>query len=157
MSNIVIRRAVIDDLPSIVEVGQLFLREASGPYHITHPDPVAMTNMLLSVIQSSQSFIAIAVGDGKIIGGICMIIMPMWFAPHIFIAKEEFWYIRPDARGGSTAIRLLAFAEKLALNTGAHRIVMTSIADLRGESVTKMLLRRGYSLVEHLYVKKYEE
>jgi GNAT superfamily N-acetyltransferase len=73
-------------------------------------------------------------------------------APHPMsadlVASEIAWWIEPERRGGSAAIRLLEAAEEWAADEGARSFQMIAPA---GSTLGRFYARRGYEQVETVY------
>jgi len=67
---------------------------------------------------------------------------------------ETFWYVMPEARNGTKAIRLFERLEQWAVEQGSARIKMAYLEDLSPEIVRDMYERRGYVKQETTYRKE---
>lgn len=71
------------------------------------------------------------------------------------IAIETFWYVAPQYRGRGTS--LIGEYEKLACLMGCRKIAIAHLADSYPEKLEKLYTRKGFALIEKMYVKELEE
>ena len=136
-----IRHAVEQDLPRIVEMGRRFLRES--PYHDHFlENPTAMEQLVRRLMLGPGGFL-VAFKEGKLVGMLGYVIHDHFISGER-VAGEVVWWIEPEARGGRLAIQLIYQAEREARAAGAVSIQMIA-PNLR---VTEMYARMGYEKVE---------
>lgn len=70
------------------------------------------------------------------------------------IAAEQFWFVLPEARGTSAAMRLLDAFEVEAKSRGVKKILMVRLEGAFAEILDKVYVRRGYVAVERTYAKE---
>ena len=145
-----IRRATVDDLDAIVDMGQRFI--AFGPLgkYVT-ADREQLRAGVAAFLQVGAWFLAEI--NGRTVGMLACAVAPMWFAPHILVAHELAWWVDEEARGSSAAIRLVRAYEEWAHEQGAHVVAMSQLVAENGEQVGRMLRKLGYEPSEMTYVK----
>jgi predicted N-acetyltransferase YhbS len=146
--GVVVRDAVEYDLPALVRFGKHFAKAA--PYGGA-ADETAVVTQLRRCLADRLAFIA-EVG-GQVVGGIVGISTALWYAPQVRLASELAWWVEPQHRGGSAALRLLRAFEDRARSTGHQRCAMMMIVALGGDTLDKLYKRLGYNLVEQSYLK----
>jgi GNAT superfamily N-acetyltransferase len=129
------RRAVADDIPRLVEMGEAFHNAAQMPFEY---DPAATAQFLAAVIDTGVVFVS----EYGMIGGT---LLPAYTNPDWVLAVELFWW----ASGGGLA--LLKEFENWAAEQGANEVRMTSLASL--ERADALLRRKGYAPAEISYRK----
>lgn len=91
--------------------------------------------------------------DGTVSGLLVAVLSPAWYAPRHTIATELAWWVAPEHRKGTAAIRLIQAFEQWAKDSGASMISMTNLQIDDGGSVEKMLRRMGYAMTEQAHTK----
>ncbi len=76
-------------------------------------------------VDFGQTFVA-QDDDGKIIGSIGLIEMPLWYADETFLV-DQWFYVAPDARFGDVGVKLLRTVRDLAEPLG--KMVFVTIAN----------------------------
>ncbi len=145
------RPAVIADGPRVVQMGLTF--HASSPYAAVFVvDPGAVSRLVEMLLTHADATILVAERDGELVGMIGL----MAYA-HLMsgarIASELAWWVDPQARGSSVAVRLLQHAEAWAVAHGATALHMIAPDD----RVAKLYERRGFQRVEIAYQKSLKE
>ena len=106
---------------------------------------------LVSAYRESGQFICVG-EEGK--GGIIGVVSNAWFNPEIVTVQELGWWVEPEYRGTTFAIKVLKAFEKEAKAIGASKVMMLSLDSLSPEVLHSMYLRLGYSKLENLYIKE---
>lgn len=144
------KRITPETLPKLFPIGHEFCRAAAHPggfceSHFTEAWKVLLDYDIATVFYEEENSVVTGILGGT-------------FSKDMFsgrsVASELFWYVAPHKRGGSLAIRLLKAFEDEAVTRKCERIVMVTLEALSPESVSKIFIRRGYSLLEHSYAKE---
>lgn len=69
-------------------------------------------------------------------------------------ASEIAWWIRPEFRGGSDAVRLLNAYESFSTDQGADYLSMVHLEGDNGDQLKRIYEKRGYRPLETQYIKK---
>jgi len=138
----VIRQAVEGDIPRLLEMGAKFSQAARLIEHVGY-DPESMERTFRFLIETPDH--CLLVSDNGAIGGIR--------SPHPFnlshwIAQELFWW----CEGGGGLKLLDAFEEWAAEKCSTVRMI--TLEALNPERVGNLYRRRGYSPLEHGYIKR---
>lgn len=136
-----IREAVPDDIPHLLEMGQRFADRAGLVEHVGY-DPDSMERSFSAMIAAPEHVILI--GDSGAIGGVS--------GPHPFnsahvIAQELFWWSE-----GREGLRLLAAFEDWA-RRNCHSLRMITLEAVEPERTGRLYARRGFELLEHGYIR----
>ncbi len=92
---------------------------------------------------------------GKIEGIIAgMITIGSHFFSENRVATEMVWYVRPEHRKGTAAIRLLHAYEDWAELMGCQKVSLTCVANEFREMLTKMYIKMGYKSTEETFVRE---
>lgn len=89
--------------------------------------------------------------EGK--GAIMGFIQPYIFNPQIKIAQEIGWFIEPEHRNLKFALSLLKSFELKAKESGADKLLMVGLAELKGSKVANLYTRLGYNFLEFTFSK----
>ncbi len=134
-------KAGIEDIPRLLEMGQRFADKAKLAEHVGY-DPEHMANTFKVMIEGEDH--AIFISENGAIGGMS--------GPHPFnyahrIAQELFWW----SEGGGGLLLLEAFEEWAAGFCQSAR--MATLHAIEPERTGRLFERRGYTPVEHGYIK----
>lgn len=143
-----IRRAVLADLPQIVEMGRRFLH--STPYaELIADNPERMEAMASMLITQEHGLLYVAADSrGELVGMIGMLV----FDHHLSgerVAGEVFWWVDPHVRG-TLGIRLLRNAEAWAAEQHVNLVQWVA----PNEDVGRIYVRLGYAPVEVAYQRR---
>ena len=90
--------------------------------------------------------------DGK--GGVIGVLSPSWLNPEILVVQELGWWVEPEYRGTTFAVRMLRAFEKEAKALGAEKVFMLSLEALSPDVLDKMYNKLGYMKLENIYIKE---
>jgi len=108
-------------------------------------------NELAEELISNNNVIALQEeGKGVILG----ILYPHFLNPSMIVAQEIGWWVEPEYRNTSLAIRLLKKFEAEAADRGASKVIMISLESQEPAKVGSIYQRMGYRLIEHNYIKE---
>jgi GNAT superfamily N-acetyltransferase len=142
-----IRTATKDDIPRILELGNL-LHKTSSFSHL--PFDEAKVEALMRNIMDGAGVVFVSEVDGIIIGGIAGGVTEFWFCGER-IGFDYSFFIHPDFRGGMSAPRLIiAFKEWARLN-GAIEIHMGVTTGIHTEATGRLYEKMGFRLAGPLY------
>jgi len=143
----VIRAAVLEDVPRLVELGRALLQTAYGGVFSDAPDILA--GLMTGLVTGDQSTVLVLDGDAGVMGAIGLIAQPH-FASGDLMAAEIFWYVDPLKRGAG--VRLLREAERWARAHGALALQMVA----PNARVATLYERLGYALMERSYLRRFD-
>lgn len=92
--------------------------------------------------------------DGTVSGILVAVLSPAWYAPSHTIATELAWWVAPEDRNGTAAIRLIQAFERWAKDMGASMVSMSNLEAGNGKVVASMLCRMGYQVLEQTHAKR---
>ena len=139
------------NLADVEEIGQKFTASVNYP-----------GGFVFSAFEAAWS-LALKHGFGKIFcarndAGKVIGLLGAHFASDPFngakIAAEQFWFVLPEARGTSAAMRMLDAFEAEGRARGVKRILMVRLEGEFAEILDKVYQRRGYVCVERTYAKE---
>lgn len=147
-----IRNATHDDIPTMIALGEAMHAESRYGRFPWNSGKVAA--LIASLIDSDDGLALVAEEDGQIIGGILAAIEDSFFGPARF-ACEFAVFVRPDARGGMTAARLLRVYAQWARKRGAHLVQAGITTGVATESSARLYSAVGFQPVGQLF--EYQE
>lgn len=141
-----IRRATPLDLATCVRMAVRFAQEP--PYGGLLPVNVGQLEVLVTFLFDHGGAFVAQLEDGEVVGMIGAHVTVHAIAGEL-VGNEVAWWVEPEHRGGSTALRLLAAAESWARDQGAVRFQM--IAPAGASALRDLYRRRGYVEVETVF------
>lgn len=145
-----IREATPADIPRIVEMGRRFRMESSYKDHLAE-NPEQMKALAEQIISNPKGSILVSEKDGKLTGMLALLVFPHYLSGES-IAIEVLWWVEPEARAGSTGLKLMREAEEIAVEMGAKKMQMVAPT----ERIGKLYEHLGYSRVESSYQRSLE-
>jgi ribosomal protein S18 acetylase RimI-like enzyme len=144
-----IRMATLEDLPSIMEMGEKFYAES--PYSQIKPfNYDGMAVYAKSLIE--DHYMLLATKDEEPVGMAASYMTPLPINPDIYIATEVVFWVDPEYRGTSIAIRLMLALED-AVDTEAPDAKFMSSLSTSPPVTHKLYKKLGYDVVETAYMK----
>ena len=142
----IIRKATIEDVPRLVEIGRHFLHASKYAQQIAD-NPEKATETLQAVVEKLGAIAVLE--NGTVQGMFAFVVFPHYFSGETF-ATELVWWLEPEARQPGLGLKLWEYAEKLATEMGADRMQMGAPDD----KVGRMYRMRGYKATEVCYEKR---
>lgn len=140
-----IREATLDDVPRLVALGVLFMRESIYGRHL-RTDITAMRELATMLIDVPHGVVFVSEQNGQVVGMIGVIATRHPFSGEP-VLSELFWYVLPKARG--SGVKLLLTAEEWARANGITKSLMVS----PNEAVSALYERLGYEPLERQFIK----
>ena len=147
-----IRNANHDDIPTMIALGEAMHAESRYGRFPWNSEKVAA--LIATLIDSDDGLALVAEDGGEIIGGILAAIEDSFFGPARF-ACEFAVFVRPDARGGMAAARLLRAYGLWALDGGAALVQAGITTGVATESSARLYSAVGFEPVGQLF--EYQE
>jgi hypothetical protein len=146
-----IRPARIEDAPILARFGAEFFKEANlGAF--TEYVPMDCANSLRRMIRSPQCFVLVVEVDGEVQGFAAGQVSGFYFNAKHKHGVELFFWMQPKYRG-KWGLRLLTEIEHNARLKGCTTWSMVSLEAVNPEAVDKFYVKRGYTRLEHIYIK----
>jgi GNAT superfamily N-acetyltransferase len=149
---VTVRTATVEDLPRYMDLAKAFV--ATTPVnHLIPFDRDSTAAFVESALDNENMAVLVAEEDDKIVGITAAIVYPMYFNPSKLVAQELWWYIKPDARGGTASKLLFQEIEKWGKSKQAEAMFMIALDNDRVTTMAKMYGRLGYAPTERVFVK----
>lgn len=135
-----IRRATLEDVPRLIEMGQRFVKETeyTGMVEAT-PEKIAQT--VTAMLDSPANVVFVSAAGDSLTGMLLAVVYEHPFSGDL-IGSELVWWVEPEVRG--EGLRLLRATEKWARDAGATRMQMVA----PNERVAALYRRLGYVAME---------
>ncbi len=134
------RRATVEDIPRIVDMGRAF--HSYSPWRHVPFDPHATGDFAASIIRNGVIFLT----EDGMCGG-C--ITPFYFSPDYKLGVEMFWWAPKHGR------ELRKAFEAWAQENGATAVQFSALSDNRSEAVNAVYTRAGFERAETAYIKRF--
>lgn len=142
-----VRRAALNDVAAIAEMGSHFLAGSGYSAHISD-NPAHRSATAATLIANPDALVLVADrGDGSLVGMLILVLYAHPLSGQLF-AAELVWWVEPDARG-KAGLQLLVEGERWARDRGAEAIQMIAPT----LDVERIYQRRGYAATERQYQK----
>lgn len=147
-----VRRAAVGDIPQMVMIGRRFIEESGYPKYGVHGNPARLHASLSNAIDDPSSAVFVAAQGEKIVGVAQAVKYTNYFsdAP---MGIELFWWVAPEHRGGSAAVRLMDAMERWADDEHCVAFAMVDITHINS-AAPRIYERRGYELCERTWIKR---
>lgn len=147
-----IRNATYNDISTMIALGEAM--HAESRYARFPWDSEMVGALIAALIESDDGLALVAEEDGQIIGGILAAIEKSFFGPARF-ACEYAVFVRPDARGGMAAARLLSGYAQWARDRGAELVQAGITTGVKTELSARLYSAVGFQSVGQLF--EYQE
>jgi GNAT superfamily N-acetyltransferase len=124
--------------------------EASPYAGFPYTDESLKRTIELFLSDRATKVIVLLCFDGIPVGLIAGAITPNLLCPHLKVASEAIFYVSPEHRG-KHSFKLVDAYEYWAEMLGADIVLM---ANFGNETLDKLYKRKGYTLVEHSFIKE---
>lgn len=112
-----IRAATLDDLPRILDLGELMHNESPRWRKLAF-NRARAADFLARLILSDWGAVFLAEQSGQVLGGIAGTALPHWCSDDV-LAQEIVFFMTPEARGGMSAVRLVRKFKEWGAERGA--------------------------------------
>lgn len=147
-----VRRAAVGDIPQMVMLGKRFIDESGYRKLGINGNPNKLHDSLLKAVGDESCGVFVADRAGVLIGVAQAVKYTNYFsdAP---MGIELFWWVAPEHRGGSAAIRLMDAMERWADDEHCVAFAMVDITHINS-AAPRIYERRGYELCERTWIKR---
>lgn len=142
-----IRAAKHDDIPRLVELGQLLHDTSSYASVGMNPEKVGK---LLGQLIDGLGVVFVAEVSGEIVGGFAGAITEQWFSDDL-IAFDYSLFIEPSKRQGLTALKLVLAFQEWAKAKGAKEIRMGITTGMNVDGTSRLYRHLGFEYVGPLF------
>lgn len=147
-----IRKAEFSDVPAMLEIGRRFHSATLYATYGATFSPEKLGESLSNYLSSSDACVLVAEKNGALVGVACAVKTQLYMSDDD-VAVELFWWVEPEARGGTLAIRLMNHLEQWATQAGCKCMAMSSMATIEGSPADDIYSRRGYRNIEKSWIK----
>lgn len=145
--SVTIREATLDDLPALARIGRKFYEEAelSGEYREERFVESWAKFMGLGI-----ACVLVAEEDDQILGGFAGLIYDSIFTDDLWF-DEVCWYVDPEHRGGTAAMRLFRAAQEWSRDKGVVVMRVGHRVNLMPERLGRFYQAAGFKPSEVLF------
>ena len=141
-----IREALFDDIPALLEMGEKFVGEAYGRLDV--PFDYESCDMLLQGLISKENGILLT-NDAR--DGMFAALVHGWhFNVHVKTSTELFWWAEKSCKEARAMKRQ---GEDVARYLGAKTMNMANQQHMRSDALTRLYRMDGYNLSENIFIK----
>jgi GNAT superfamily N-acetyltransferase len=145
-----IRLATLDDIETLVDLGELLHKESS--YGYLPFDRLKVCALMAGLIEGGYGIVFVAEKNGKIIGGIAGGVTEFWFCNELHGFDYSF-FVHPEHRGGSSAFRLLVAFESWVEGMGAKHMDIGITTGIHEDKTGRFYEKMGFVKSGQLYRK----
>lgn len=154
MSEVVIRRAGVDDLPALLSMAMRMYQTQDIRRQGLHFHTHSAESYLTHLVSSEFAILLMAVKDGRPVGMIAGVISPWMGEMSQLMLYHVLWWVEPERAGEWIGERLVKEFENWGRVNGVAFVVMGT-RDFDGETAMIRWYRRlGYSHLQHHFMKK---
>lgn len=151
-TQILIRDATPDDVPTIARLGAEFHVEA-GWSDVTEYRQEDCENALQGILRGETCVMIVAEDNGRIVGMACGVALPLYFNHKHWHGQELFFWVDPEYRG-KVGGKLFDAFEDAGRNVAASW-AMVALDKVKPELTGRLYSRRGYRAAEHTWIKRF--
>ena len=135
-----IRRATLEDIPRLLEMGEKFAEKARLEFNVGY-DPASMEDTFSRMIQADEP---VFIGEAGAIGALTF---PHPFNRAHWGCQELFWW--SEGREGMRLLKALtSYCEE-----HCHSLTMITLEAIKPEEMGRLYRRLGFRPLEHSYIK----
>lgn len=138
-----IRVATLEDLPRIIELGELLHMESPRWSRLSFNREKAAA-FIARLIDDAEGVVFLAERDGVVLGGIAGLATAHWSSEDV-VAQEISFFMAPEARGNMVAPRLVCALVAWAKIRGAKWLQAGTSTGLDPERTAGLYERLGFS------------
>lgn len=138
-----IRFAALEDIPALLDMGEAMVAESRFSAYGLNRDKSAL--MLTNMIgHPPQSTILLAErSNDEVVGMLAGYVVDFFFCDAL-VAQDRFFYVKPDARGSSAAIKLLLAFRRWAETRKVHELNINMSVAIEMQRFNKMMAKLGF-------------
>ena len=138
-----IRFATRQDIPTILDLAEIMVAESR--FRVYGLDRAKSTPVVSRMIdRAADSVILLAVRDnGTIVGMLGGYVVDFFFC-HTLVAQDRFYFVKPEARGSSAAIKLLTAFRRWAEQRKALELNINMSVAVNMQRFNRMMNKLGF-------------
>jgi GNAT superfamily N-acetyltransferase len=149
MINMIIRTPTYADIEVLLDLGAKLHQESA--YAFLPYDRDKVRGLIINYIEDNDTRCGlVAESDGSIIGMIGGYLIDYYFCNETLV-NDEVLFVKPDHRGGMTAVRLIDRLRQWAKDRGARELCLGISTNVRIEATGKLYERLGFTHVGGIY------
>lgn len=137
-----VRQAVAADFQTLVVMGNDMQRESPRFKRLGY-NHVKVLNLFKQLTDSENGLVLVAETEGIAVGMLLGFVTPQFFSDTL-TASELVVYVTPEARGGTTVVKMIRAFEGWAYERGAVEICLGVSTELDASRTAALYERLGY-------------
>lgn len=138
-----IRFATQQDIPAILALGSQMAAESRFRCYPLNPAKMADTARAMIQHPARATILLAERTDGEIVGMLAGYIVDLFFAD-VLSAQDRVFFVKPEARGSSAAMKLLSAFRKWAQNRKTQELNINMSVAVEMARFEKMMTRLGF-------------
>ncbi len=138
-----IRVATLGDVATVLELGELMVEESRfRPYGLNRDKAGKTVESLIK--QADQAVILLAErSDSSVVGMLAGYVVDYFFCDAL-VAQDKFFFVKPEARGSSAAIKLLLGFRSWTERRGVHELNINMSVAVNMNRFNHMMTKLGF-------------
>lgn len=136
-----IRRATLDDLPALIDLGEQMHAESPRFSRISF-SRTQLGHTLAGLVEAQMGFVWVSEDGGRVVGGLAAMAFQHWCSDDI-MASDLGLFMEPKHRGGAAAARLVRQYHAWAKGVGAKLIQQGVTTGVHTDQTVRLLERLG--------------
>lgn len=138
-----IRAATLGDVSTVLDLGERMVEESRfRPYGLNREKTGKTVESL--IMQTDQAVVLLAErSDSKVVGMLAGYVVDYFFC-NALVAQDKFFFVAPEARGSSAAVKLLLGFRSWAERRQAHELNINMSVGINMERFNQMLPKLGF-------------
>ena len=148
-----IRHAVSEDIPYLVEMGGRFYNDAGLKENGFDFRPEDLASFMKNLVSNEMLALFVSHDGNLLTGSIGGIVSPWFMDFRQRILTEQWWWVDPEHRGGDQAALLLDRFILWGKDKGASILTMVSIGSANEKAVKRYYRMKGFKYLESHFIK----
>ena len=150
----IVREAVLEDLPATVELLIKFHAESAYYESIPINRDTLVTSVTHFITNPLIRVFLAELDDGTPVGGTAGMLYPWWFNEDYITGQELFWFVEPEHRRSKAGKLLFQALEDWATEQGAKTFAMAAVHNKHYKRVEQVYQAKGYIPTETGFIKE---
>ena len=149
-----IRKAELKDIPEITKMVYEFFSQDQLKNTGVSLDEVSLINLISTLIKNEKTIVLVGLIDSEVVACIAGSVMEWMFNCNEKVLYEIWWYVRPEARGGKIAGKIINKFRNAGKEFGCSSWIMATSANKEENKVELIYKKMGLKHLEQHYIGK---
>lgn len=138
-----IRFATLEDIPVLLDLGEMMVAESRfRPYGLNRDKSTQVLTSMIGNPQQSSVLLAER-GGGEVVGMLAGYVVDFFFCDAL-ISQDRFFFVKPEARGSSAAVKLLFAFRRWAEARQVRELNINMSVAVDMQRFNKMMMKLGF-------------